>query len=40
MTQLQSHRDVTPIDQPLDKLEDLHPEEMSVLFFNFLVHEC
>jgi hypothetical protein len=25
---------LTPIDQPLDKLEDLTPEEMSV-FFSF-----
>ena len=31
---------LTPIEQPLDKLEDLTTEEMSVLFFNFLVPEC
>lgn len=26
---------LTPIDQPLDKLEDLAPEEMSAFFFLF-----
>lgn len=26
---------LTPIDQPLDKLEDLSPEEMSVPLFFF-----
>lgn len=28
---------LTPIDQPLDKLEDLTPSEMCVSFSNYLL---
>ena len=31
---------LTPIDQPLDKLEDLAPEEMSAFFFSFPYRKC